>query len=106
MSTGSSLNAIYRYYSNRDERPKMSWSVIDRWPTHPLLVEVRHYAPSVILDRQRKLNNLLNVFLSFVFLQCFAEHVQNELQKFPEDKRDDVVILFSAHSLPMAVSAT
>lgn len=39
---GSSLNAIYRYYRNRGERPKMSWSVIDRWPTHPLLVEVRH----------------------------------------------------------------
>lgn len=39
-------------------------------------------------------------------LQCFAEHVQNELLKFPEGKRDDVVILFSAHSLPMAVSGT
>nr|XP_046231382.1 ferrochelatase, mitochondrial [Scatophagus argus] len=72
-TTGSSLNAIYRYYSNRGERPKMNWSVIDRWPTHPLLVE------------------------------CFAEHVNNELLKFPEEKRDDVVILFSAHSLPMAV---
>ncbi|XP_046870768.1 ferrochelatase, mitochondrial isoform X4 [Hypomesus transpacificus] len=71
--TGSSLNAIYRYYSNRADRPKMRWSVIDRWPTHPLLVE------------------------------CFAEHVLNELQKFPPEKRDDVVILFSAHSLPMAV---
>ncbi|XP_028319090.1 ferrochelatase, mitochondrial isoform X1 [Gouania willdenowi] len=72
-TTGSSLNAIYRYYSNRADRPKMRWSVIDRWPTHPLLVE------------------------------CFAEHIQNELLKFPEEKRDDVVILFSAHSLPMAV---
>ncbi|XP_037341039.2 ferrochelatase, mitochondrial [Pungitius pungitius] len=72
-TTGSSLNAIYRYYSNRGNRPKMRWSVIDRWPTHPLLVE------------------------------CFADHVRNELLKFPEDKRDDVVILFSAHSLPMAV---
>ncbi|XP_056874087.1 ferrochelatase, mitochondrial isoform X1 [Takifugu flavidus] len=72
-TTGSSLNAIYRYYRNRGERPKMSWSVIDRWPTHPLLVE------------------------------CFAEHIQNELLQFPEEKRDDVVILFSAHSLPMAV---
>ncbi|KAI4817158.1 hypothetical protein KUCAC02_009436 [Chaenocephalus aceratus] len=70
-TTGSSLNAIYRYYSNRVDSPKMRWSVIDRWPTHPLL--------------------------------CFAEHVKNELLKFPEDKRDDVVILFSAHSLPMAV---
>ncbi|MEQ2178890.1 hypothetical protein GOODEAATRI_018909, partial [Goodea atripinnis] len=39
-TTGSSLNAIYRYYRNRGERPKMRWSVIDRWPTHPLLVEV------------------------------------------------------------------
>lgn len=39
---GSSLNAIYRYYSNREEKPKMRWSVIDRWPTHPLLVEVRN----------------------------------------------------------------
>ncbi|XP_035985199.1 ferrochelatase, mitochondrial [Fundulus heteroclitus] len=72
-TTGSSLNAIYRYYRNRGDRPKMRWSVIDRWPTHPLLVE------------------------------CFAEHIQNELLKFPEDKREDVVILFSAHSLPMAV---
>ncbi|XP_051267949.1 ferrochelatase, mitochondrial [Dicentrarchus labrax] len=72
-TTGSSLNAIYRYYSNRGDRPKMNWSVIDRWPTHPLLVE------------------------------CFAEHISNELLKFPEGKRDDVVILFSAHSLPMAV---
>ncbi|KAL7376628.1 hypothetical protein ABVT39_012273 [Epinephelus coioides] len=72
-TTGSSLNAIYRYYSNRGDRSKMRWSVIDRWPTHPLLVE------------------------------CFAEHISNELLKFPEEKRDDVVILFSAHSLPMAV---
>ncbi|XP_029371201.1 ferrochelatase, mitochondrial isoform X1 [Echeneis naucrates] len=72
-TTGSSLNAIYRYYSNRGDRPKMRWSVIDRWPTHPLLVE------------------------------CFAEHISNELLKFPEAKRDDVVILFSAHSLPLSV---
>lgn len=72
-TTGSSLNAISRFYSERADRPKMRWSVIDRWPTHPLLVE------------------------------CFAEHILNELQKFPEEKREDVVILFSAHSLPLAV---
>uniref|UniRef100_A0A4W5LXX2 Ferrochelatase n=1 Tax=Hucho hucho TaxID=62062 RepID=A0A4W5LXX2_9TELE len=72
-TTGSSLNAIYRYYSSRADRPKMRWSVIDRWPTHPLLVE------------------------------CFSQHVLNELQKFPPEKRDDVVILFSAHSLPLSV---
>ncbi|MBN3295519.1 HEMH protein, partial [Amia calva] len=72
-TTGSSLNAIYRYYSSRGGKSKMSWSVIDRWPTHPLLIE------------------------------CFAEHILKELEKFPVEKRDDVVILFSAHSLPMSV---
>ncbi|XP_069043473.1 ferrochelatase, mitochondrial [Lepisosteus oculatus] len=72
-TTGSSLNAIYRYYSSRGGKSEMSWSVIDRWPTHPLLIE------------------------------CFAEHIKKELDAFPAEKRDDVVILFSAHSLPMSV---
>ncbi|XP_027763233.1 ferrochelatase, mitochondrial [Empidonax traillii] len=72
-TTGSSLNAIYRYYNEKGEKPKMKWSIIDRWPTHPLLI------------------------------QCFADHIQKELNLFPPDKRKDVVILFSAHSLPMSV---
>ncbi|XP_033367379.1 ferrochelatase, mitochondrial isoform X3 [Parus major] len=71
--TGSSLNAIYRYYNEKGEKPKMKWSIIDRWPTHPLLI------------------------------QCFADHIQKELNLFPPDKRKEVVILFSAHSLPMSV---
>ena len=52
----------------------MDWSFIDRWPTHPLLVKT------------------------------FAENIKIELQKFPEDKRKDVVLLFSAHSVPQYVS--
>ncbi|XP_053264886.1 ferrochelatase, mitochondrial isoform X1 [Podarcis raffonei] len=72
-TTGSSLNAIYRYYDKKGDKPKMKWSTIDRWPTHPLLI------------------------------QCFADHIQKELDLFPPDKRKDVVILFSAHSLPMSV---
>uniref|UniRef100_A0A8V0YBH7 Ferrochelatase, mitochondrial n=1 Tax=Gallus gallus TaxID=9031 RepID=A0A8V0YBH7_CHICK len=72
-TTGSSLNAIYRYYNKKGKKPKMKWSIIDRWPTHPLLI------------------------------QCFADHIQKELDLFPPDKRKDVVILFSAHSLPMSV---
>ncbi|XP_039606391.1 ferrochelatase, mitochondrial [Polypterus senegalus] len=72
-TTGSSLNAIYRYYSSKQTKPRMRWSAIDRWPTHPLLIE------------------------------CFAEHIRRELEMFPSEKRDDVVILFSAHSLPMSV---
>ncbi|KAL7989121.1 hypothetical protein Chor_008040 [Crotalus horridus] len=39
-TTGSSLNAIYRYYHQKGEKPKMKWSTIDRWPTHPLLIQV------------------------------------------------------------------
>uniref|UniRef100_UPI00398F6E8C ferrochelatase, mitochondrial isoform X2 n=1 Tax=Pristiophorus japonicus TaxID=55135 RepID=UPI00398F6E8C len=72
-TTGSSLNAIYRYYSGKGTASKMKWSTIDRWPTHPLLI------------------------------QCFADHIQQELDRFPPEKRADVVILFSAHSLPMSV---
>lgn len=36
--------------------------------------------------------------------QCFADHIVKELDHFPPEKRSEVVILFSAHSLPMSVS--
>ncbi|KAB0406389.1 hypothetical protein E2I00_001057, partial [Balaenoptera physalus] len=72
-TTGSSLNAIYRYYNEVGKKPTMKWSTIDRWPTHPLLI------------------------------QCFADHILKELDHFPLEKRREVVILFSAHSLPMSV---
>ena len=39
-TTGSSLNAIYRFYKKRNMESNVKWSVIDRWPTHPGLVEV------------------------------------------------------------------
>ena len=39
-----------------------------------------------------------------VFPQCFADHILKELDHFPPEKRREVVILFSAHSLPMSVS--
>lgn len=51
----------------------MRWSVIDRWPTHEGLVK------------------------------AFTENILKALKKFPEDTKDEVVILFSAHSLPMSV---
>lgn len=47
--------------------------MIDRWPTHPGLVEV------------------------------FARHVEEKLAEYPEEVREKVVLLFSAHSLPMSV---
>lgn len=51
----------------------IKWSVIDRWPTHPGLVE------------------------------AFARNIEAQLDTYPENVRKDVVLLFSAHSLPMSV---
>ncbi|ESN94183.1 hypothetical protein HELRODRAFT_69010, partial [Helobdella robusta] len=70
-TTGSSLNAIYRYYQNNRNPTKIIWSTIDRWPTHHSIVH------------------------------SFAESIEEELLKFPADVQNDVLILFSAHSLPM-----
>jgi ferrochelatase len=81
-TTGSSLNELWKW-RNRMETKSASggsepagtiqWSVIDRWATHPGLVE------------------------------AFAQNIETQLQTYPEDKRDQVVLLFSAHSLPMSV---
>jgi len=70
-TTGSSMNAIYKYYAERNITTKMKWSVIDRWGTHPRLVA------------------------------AFVELIQKELQKVDANIRDQVIILFSAHSLPL-----
>lgn len=81
-TTGSSLNELWKW-RNRMEGPKgtgdsnytgaITWSVIDRWPAHPGLVE------------------------------AFARNIEAKLAEYPEDRRKDVVLLFSAHSLPMSV---
>lgn len=51
----------------------LKMSIIDRWATHPLLIK------------------------------AIGSRISDELKKFPENDRDDVVILFSAHSLPLKV---
>lgn len=83
-TTGSSLNELWKW-RNRLEGKRanggvtpdftnaVQWSVIDRWPTHPGLVE------------------------------AFARNIEDKLKTYPEDRRQDVVLLFSAHSLPMSV---
>lgn len=53
----------------------IKWSVIDRWPVHPLLAKT------------------------------FADRITTELKQFPEEKQKEVVILFSAHSLPLKASS-
>ena len=83
-TTGSSLNELWRWRnrlegkraSDPGEAPMegtINWSVIDRWPAHPGLVE------------------------------AIAMNVEAQLATYPEDKRNEVVLLFSAHSLPMSV---
>eukprot|EP01119_Soliformovum_irregulare_P008753 TRINITY_DN21863_c0_g1_i1.p1 TRINITY_DN21863_c0_g1~~TRINITY_DN21863_c0_g1_i1.p1 ORF type:complete len:427 (-),score=97.29 TRINITY_DN21863_c0_g1_i1:57-1307(-) len=49
----------------------IQWSLIDRWPLHD------------------------------GFISAVADNINKGLEKFPEDVRDDVVVVFSAHSLPI-----
>ncbi|KAI9218699.1 hypothetical protein BC828DRAFT_387882 [Blastocladiella britannica] len=72
-TTGSSLNELYRQIQAHDPTHKVHWSVVDRWATHPGLVK------------------------------AFAERIQESLAQYPESVRDSVVLVFSAHSLPMTV---
>jgi ferrochelatase len=51
----------------------IKWSVIDRWGEHPLLVK------------------------------AFAKLIREELDHFPTEQRDKVVLVFSAHSIPHRV---
>lgn len=74
-TTGSSLNHLWRELRRLDLGEQFQWSVLDRWPEHP------------------------------GFVQAVAENVQSGLEQFPPDVRDQVCILFSAHSLPMKVVA-
>jgi len=72
-TTGSSLNAIYKYYQQINQPSNIKWSAIDRWPTHQGLIN------------------------------AFSQTITEELELFPPEVKDDVVIVFSAHSLPMSV---
>ncbi|GBP23388.1 Ferrochelatase, mitochondrial [Eumeta japonica] len=70
-TSGSSFNTIADYYKNRSIPFNIQFSVIDRWPTHPLLAQV------------------------------FAERIKEKLANFAEHIRNSVLIMFTAHSLPL-----
>ncbi|CAG8645998.1 14358_t:CDS:2 [Ambispora leptoticha] len=72
-TTGSSLNELWRKILELDPKGTIKWSIIDRWPTHPGLIE------------------------------AFAHRIEASLEKYPKETRHKTVILFSAHSLPMLV---
>jgi ferrochelatase len=72
-TTGSSLNELWRAAGRLRLQDRFEWSVIDRWPVHD------------------------------GFVASMTETVREGLAEFPADKRDDAVLLFSAHSLPLNV---
>ena len=85
-TTGSSLNELWKWRQRLEGKEAqgipsagggndgtIQWSVIDRWPVHS------------------------------IFVDAVARNVEKTLATFPEDKRSEVVLLFSAHSLPMSV---
>ena len=51
----------------------MKWSVVDRWGSHPLLIK------------------------------AFVDTIVEQLENIPTDVKKDLVILFTAHSLPMSI---
>jgi ferrochelatase len=82
-TTGSSLNELWKWRQRLEGKTAGSrvngsdgtidWSVIDRWPVHPGLTE------------------------------AIATNIEATLATYTEEQRKDVVLLFSAHSLPMSV---
>jgi ferrochelatase len=72
-TTGSSLNELWRALDREGLRDAFAWSVIDRWFTHP------------------------------GFVRAMAATVRAGLAPYPAHERDDVLLMFSAHSLPLSV---
>jgi protoporphyrin/coproporphyrin ferrochelatase len=72
-TTGASLNELWRESARLRLRDSFKWSVIDRWHTHP------------------------------GFIDALADTVRNGLAQFDAPDRDNVLLLFSAHSLPLSV---
>ncbi|BEJ18015.1 hypothetical protein CspHIS471_0702920 [Cutaneotrichosporon sp. HIS471] len=74
-TTGSSLNELYRVAKKEGwgANGEVKWSAIDRWPAHPGLVK------------------------------AFAANIRKTLESYAPETRDEVVILFSAHSLPVEI---
>ena len=72
-TTGSSLNELWRASARAGMRDAFQWSLIDRWPVHP------------------------------GFIEAMTGTVRDGLDQFEPADREKVLILFSAHSLPLDV---
>ncbi|GAA5901876.1 hypothetical protein JCM8208_006624 [Rhodotorula glutinis] len=78
-TTGSSFNEMWKQSVEfgkgkaAESGKEFQWSVIDRWGTH------------------------------LGFIDAVARNIEDSLNTYPAESRDKVVLLFSAHSLPMSV---
>ncbi|MCS6846238.1 MAG: ferrochelatase [Anaerolineae bacterium] len=72
-TTGASLNELWRELIRLNLRDAFEWSVIDRWPAHQ------------------------------AFVEAMAKKVCEGLDQFAPAERSSVLLLFSAHSLPLSV---
>jgi ferrochelatase len=72
-TTGSSLNDLWRAVERTGLRDAFTWSIVDRWGEHP------------------------------GFVRAMARTVTDGLAQYDASERDDVLVLFSAHSLPLSV---
>jgi len=72
-TTGSSLNELWRAAARTGLGNAFEWSIIDRWPVHE------------------------------GFIASMADTVLEGLEQFDPAVRDEVLVLFSAHSLPLDV---
>jgi ferrochelatase len=72
-TTGSSLNELWRAADRTGLRDRFEWSIIDRWPVHR------------------------------GFVEAMADTVREGLEQFAPEQRNQVLLLFSAHSLPLDV---
>lgn len=72
-TTGASLNELWRELIRLDMRDAFEWSVIDRWHT------------------------------ADAFIEAMTKKVRDGLAQFAPEDRESVLLMFSAHSLPLSV---
>ena len=72
-TTGSSLNELWRVAGRLGMANEFRWSVIDRWPTHP------------------------------GFIKAMVKAIHQGLDQFSEEETEKILLLFSAHSLPLSI---
>ena len=73
-TSGSSINAIAKYFQAKKRPPPFKLSFIDRWSMNSGLVN------------------------------AFKQLIETEISKFPLERQKNVLLLFSAHSIPLRVN--